>query len=254
MTVGIFTTLTDPGRRGDHYRESIACYEEFADRVVIVDGHSTWAKEFEWGVIGQHFQWGYDRCDTDWVIHMDLDFLFHENHFNKIREVLNKNPDEPAISFHKLQFILPDRYNIKSRLVLAVNKKKFGESIKFNGGGDKCQPTLFGEDLEIDKLVEAKIPFYNYEKLIKTEEQIADDVGRMDRAYFRSFGKYLYGKGDDTSALEGWFDMVINRYKKPSTSINLGEHPKYIRDTIKNLRPDQFGYNGIGRLERNSYA
>ncbi len=253
MNIGIFTTMTEPIRRGDHYRQSLDCYEALADKVVVIDGEGTWPQEFEWPIIGQHFQWGYERCDTDWVIHTDLDFLFHERDFARIRQVLEDNPEAPAISFYKWQFILPDRYNLKSRLVLAVNKKKYGNRIKFNGGGDLCQPTLDGEDINIDSIPEAGIPFYNYEKMCKTVVQIADDVGRMDRAYYGTFGKYMYGKGNDMSALDGWLQMVKGRFNKPQKHILLSDHPKFIQDTILNLAPDEFGFGGLGLLEENDY-
>lgn len=254
MTVGIFTTLTDPGRRGDNYQDALNCYEEFADKVVIVDGHETWPQEFKWIDISKHFQWGYEKCDTDWVIHMDLDFLFHQKDFGKIRQALKDYPHSPAVSFYKWQFILPDRYNLKSRLILAVNKKKFGDKIKFNGGGDGCQPTLDGRDLDINDMPQAGIPFYNYEKLTKTIAQVADDVGRMDRAYFRTHGSYMYGQGNDMSAFDGWMQMVKGRFSKPARSINLDEHPKFVQETIKNLTPEQFGYSGFGILEENNYV
>lgn len=253
-SIGIFTTLKDPGRRGDHYEESIKCYEDLADRLIIVDGHTSWPQEFNWPLIGEHFQIGYDRCDTDWVIHCDLDFLFHERDFGRIKDALRDYPSSPAVSFYKWQFILPDRYNLKSRLLLAVNKKAFGDRIKFNGGGDLCQPTLDGQDLDINEMPQAGVPFYNYEKMTKNVEQIADDVGRMDRAYFRHFGKYLYGTGDDTSALQGWFEMEVGRFNKPAREIKLEEHPKYIQETIKNLTPDQWGYGGFGLLPNNNYV
>lgn len=254
MTVGVFTTLTDPARRGDHYKESIECYEALSDRLVIVDGHSTWPQEFDWTLIGQHFQWGYENCDTDWVIHADLDFVFHERDFGRIKQALKDYPNSPAVSFYKWQFILPDRYNLKSRLVIAVNKAKFGDRIKFNGGGDLCQPTLDGKDLDLSEIPQAGVPFYNYEKLTKTVSQIADDVGRMDRAYYSHFGKYLYGKGNDMSALDGWFQMVKGRFNKPHKHIGIEEHPKFIQKAILNLTPEQFGYNGLGILEENDYV
>lgn len=254
MEIGIFTTLTDPGRRGDNYKDAIDCYEDLADQLVIVDGHDTWPQEFEWETISQHFQWGYDRLDTNWVIHCDLDYIFHQQDFGKIRQALKDYPNSPGVSFYKWQFILPDRYNLKSRLVIAVNKGAFGDRIKFNGGGDLCQPTLDGKLLDLAEMPQAGVPFYNYEKLTKTISQIADDVGRMDRAYHKRFGEYLYGKGNDLTALHGWVDMMVGRFNKPSKHIKLEEHPKYVQQTISKLKPNQWGYNGLGFLEDNDYV
>lgn len=241
--------VTRPEERGDTYKECLAMASDLCDTVTTVDGEHTWPIEFDWPVIGEHFQRGYEDTNTDWVIHLDVDMLFHERDFGRIRQALDDYPDAPAVSFYKWQFIQPGRYNLKSRLPLAVNKRKFGDRIKFNGGGDLCQPTLDGNDLDLNEIPQAGVPFYNYEHLLKTKEQSTDDVARMDRAYHRHFNKWLYSKdGTEQSAFDGWFRMVSGRYNKPHKELPLEQHPKYIQETIKNLTPEQFGYNGWGLL------
>ena len=265
----IFTTITDPERRGDHWHESIQNYCELADQVVVVDGsevphsfddpkikvvHQIWPKEFHWLDISRAFQRGYDEADGDWVIHMDLDWLFHERDFETIKQTLHYRRHEPALSFWKFQFILPDRYQLKSRLVLAVNKKEYGDRIKFDGGGeqDLCQPSLDGKYLSPGDVEEARIPFYNYEKMTKTKAQIAEDSGRMDRAYYKQFGRYqLSQDGTDEQAFNGYMHMVTGRFNKPQKEIDLDSHPQVIQDTIKNLTSDQLGYSLFGERKNN---
>lgn len=275
MKLSVFTTITDPIKRGeDNFRQIIESYSNFADEVIIVNGSKItlkdipayqlnidgemimheWPKEFKWPLIGQQFQRGYEACTGDWVIHADLDFIFHENDYEDIRKACEFHDDAPALSAWKWQFTLPDRYNLKSRLVIMVNKGKYGDRIKFNSGGDLCQPSLDGDYLTPDDVPEARIGFFNYEKPIKTKKQIMVDVGRMDRAYYRHFNKYLYSKdGSDLSAFEGWMEMALGRIKKPSQHIKLSEHPRVMRDTIKGLKHDQFGYSAFG-LETNDYV
>lgn len=274
MKLSIFTTATRPLERGDNFLDAMRCYKDLADEVVLVDGGPNpsiyrvdpksdeyyfytlsyeWPQDFSWDFIGQQFQRGYEACTGDWVLHCDLDFLFHEKDFGRIRQALKDYPDSPAISFYKWQFILPDRYNLKSRLLLAVNKKKFGDRITFSGSGDLCQPQLDGKDLDINEMPQAGVPFYNYEKLTKTKEQITDDVERMDNAYLKYFGTTLYTT-DELTAYEGWLRMACGRFSKPQERIPLTAHPKYIQETIKNLTPEQFGYNAFGNLEENTYV
>lgn len=263
LKLSIFTTVSDPVNRGEHFEQSVNCYKDLADEVVIVNGglpllgyktvQYKWEQSFSWDFIGQQFQRGYEACTGDWVIHADLDFIFHERDFGRIRQALKDYPNSPAISFYKWQFVLPDRYNLKSRLLIAVNKKVYGDRIKFSGGGDLCQPTLDGRDIDINDMPQAGVPFYNYEKLTKTEAQIIDDVERMDDAYLKYFQQTLYST-DERTAYEGWLEMACGRFNKPQEQIKLSDHPKYIQETIKNLRPDQWGYNGLGHLERNNYA
>lgn len=255
LTIGCFITVTRPDERGDMFNQCLEMAADIFDEITIIDGAETWPQEFNWPIIGQHFQKGYDQCKSDWVVHLDTDFFFHQKDKGKIRQALRDFPGSPGVSFYKHQFILPDRFNLKSRLVLAVNKKEFGNRITFSGGADLCQPQLDGRDLSLDTMPQAGVAFYNYEKMLKTKEQIMDDQGRMERAYYRHFGYYQLAKDDtDQSAYEGWLQMQRGRFNKPQEKIPLSSHPQYVQETIKNLRPDQWGYNGFGLMEGKVYA
>lgn len=274
MKLSIFTTQTNSGLRGDNVADALECYTELADETIIVDGSFPesqngqltqdgdkehpeflmhhWPKEFKWPFIGEQFQRGYEACTGDWVIHADLDHIYHEDDYDQIREVLSNHNDQPAVSFLKRQFILPDRFNLKSRLIVAVNKGKFGDRIRFDSGGDLCQPSLDGKYIEPGTVPDIKIPIWNYEKILKTKEQIMDDVGRMERAYRRHFGKTQYGSdGKDEDAYNHWLKAQKGKLDKPQEAVRLEDHPKVMQETIRNLRPDQWGYNGFGLKEKN---
>lgn len=251
MKLSIFTTASRGASAGDTLDQAMNCYYALADEVVV--NTNEWPNDFSWDFIGHKFQEAYEQTTGDWVIHADLDFIFHEHDFGKIRQALKDYPNAPAVSFYKWQFILPDRYNLKSRLAIAVNRGKFGDRIRFNGGGDLCQPTLDGVDIDLNEIPQAGVPFYNYEKLTKNKKQIMDDVERMDNAYLKYFGQTLYSN-DELTAYEGWLRMACGRFNKPQAHIKLEQHPKYIQETIRNLTPDQWGYDGFGNLERNDYA
>lgn len=248
MKISLFTTATRPHERGDLWGAPLSSYS-FADEVTVIRGEATWPKEFSWELIGEHFQRGYEASTGDWVIHADLDFIFHEQDYAAIRQAFEDHPAAPALSFWKYQFILPDRYNLKSRLVIAVNKGKYGDRIRFDSGGDLCQPSLDGVELLPEKVPEARVPFYNYEKILKTEAQIKDDVGRMARAWHRHFGKYKLGGPDDESAYHEWREMTMGRLSNKSQQhIPIEHHPKVMQETIMSLRPDQWGYSALGYL------
>lgn len=268
--ITIVTTQTNPLARGDLFLEPYKCFKDFANEVVTVNGwrgldihrvdspqvwvFREWPDEFNWPLIGDQFQRGYEVASGDWVIRMDLDMLFHEQDYLKIREAIRINEHAPALSFWKYQFIRPDRYNLKSRLVIAVNKGRYGHRIKFNGGGDLCQPTLDGKLIKPLEVPEARVPIYNYECLIKTKEQILKDKGRMARAWQRHFNEYKLGGPDDWSAYKKWLEMLVGRASKPQEVISIEAHPKVMQQTLKDLKPKHFGYNGFGAFERTQYV
>lgn len=267
LSLSVFTTITNPGKRGDPYKQALACYKDLADEVVVVNGGNQvtehygtkyvnykWPEEFDWTFIGKQFQRGYKACTGDWVLHMDTDFLFHENDLSLIREALEQHNYSPAVSLLKRQFILPDRFNLKSRLVVAVNKGRFGDRIKFDSGGDLCQPSLDGHYIEPASVPDVKIPIWNYECILKTQGQLLEDKGRFARAWQRQFGGYKLGGPDNESAYDEWYKMVSGRFNKPQELVPFDNHPKYIKDTIRGLKRYNFGWNGFGLVKGGVYA
>lgn len=239
--------MTDPEKRMDPWREALNCYEDFADEVVIVG--QNWPEEFKFSYIGEVFQNGFDKSSGDWVIHMDVDNFFHEKDLKILRLILEKHNDLPTISFPKYQIFTPKRYHIKANMCIALNKKVF-PSIKMNGGGDLCQPTLDNKLLNPNELPLVKIPIWNYDSVFKTKEIIARDRARFARAWYREFDNWGDRGGEtEEMALNAWLDMVENRFKNHVLKLKIEDHPKYIKEKLNNLDQTQFGYNLFGIKE-----
>jgi len=257
--------LTNPIWRQDPYLECIGQMLDFYDEVVIVDGghedgyldtipkdrkikivERKWPKEFSWEFIGQQFQLGYDSCDSQWCIRQDCDYFIHQNDFKRLRKQL-EDPNlqnYPVAKFYKYQFLLIDRYIIKTRIALAFNKKRY-PNIRLDAGGDLCQPSLNDREIDEDIMPNLGIPIYNYDFCFKTRETIDKDFSRFMKAWQRRFG----------SSIPGFENMMKDRLKLrgKQTIIKLEEHPKYIQDKIKKMTPDQFGYSCFGWAEKASY-
>ncbi|MBG02379.1 MAG: hypothetical protein CL470_08935 [Acidimicrobiaceae bacterium] len=245
-SLSIFTTMTNPEERNDPWKEALSCYEDFADEVVVTG--KDWPKEFEWDTIGKTFQEGYDLSTKDWVIRMDLDYFFHNKDIDKLHNKLIKYKDCPALSFPQYQIFTPDRYQIKTRICLAFNKKKFPQ-IKLNGGGDLTLATLNGELIDPTKVPNIGLPIYQYESSFRTKEMIAEDRARFARAWFRYFGEYG-DRGGETpeEAYNAWFKMIEERYAKHTFKIKEEQHPKYIVNRLKGIKKNQFAYNAFGLM------
>ena len=139
MKISIATTYTNPDERQDPWKEAMACYEDFADEVIVTG--EDWPYDFSWDYIGKTFNEGFKKSTGDWVLRMDIDYFIHENDMKKIKQILKKYNDYPAICFPQYQFFLPNRFQLKTRLCIALNKKKY-PNIELNGGGDMCLATL----------------------------------------------------------------------------------------------------------------
>jgi glycosyltransferase involved in cell wall biosynthesis len=271
MKISLFTTVTDPMERLDTFAEVLPSYRKLADQFVVVDGSKSpnklekdfkkiwdkkinyeWPDEFSFEFIGQQFQRGYDACDGDWVIRLDCDFVFRDEDMQKVKQAINLARDYPAITFTKRQFLLCDRYSIKSNLVLAFNKKKYGNRIKLDSGGDLCQASLDGKLID-EESYNSKIPFNNYDFLKKTKEVVSKEFGRMSRAWQRRFGEYKLGGPDDESAFEEFLVMQLNRIRKPHEIVPMNFHPEAFQKVMKRMTSQNFGYSMWGFYKKALY-
>ena len=88
MNLSIFTSMTNPEERMDPWKEAMSCYGDLADEVIITG--EDWPENFKWDHIGKVFHEGFEKSTGDWGIRMDIDYLFHENDFEYIRDFLKK--------------------------------------------------------------------------------------------------------------------------------------------------------------------
>ena len=251
MKISTFTTATNPELRNDPYLEAIKCYESFSDEVITVG--SNWPVEFTFSDIGKFFQEGFDKSTGDWVFRMDVDYFFHEDSIGILKNSLKKFSNYPAVAFPQYQFFTPDRYQIKTRLCVALNKKRF-PNILLNGGGDLCLPTLNGVVLDHLTVPSVNIPIFQYDSIFRTKEIIANDRARFARAWFREFNNFGDRGGSEPEiAYEKWFETIKNKYPFHTHKINIDKHPIFIKDKLKNLQIEQFGFSAFGLQDNIQY-
>ncbi len=244
MKLSVCTTMTDPESRRDPWKEALECYEDLADEIVITGDN--WKYDFSWEQIGKFFQEGFDKATGDWVLRMDLDYFFHENDISKIRKFLNSNSKEPVVAFPQYQIFSPDRYQVKTKLCIALNKKMFPQ-IKLNGGGDLCQPTLNGNQLVHKNAANLNTPIFQYDSIFRTKEIISEDRARFAKAWNTYFGNYgTRGGPEPNQAFDAWFEMIKERYLYHVLKIDIDSHPKYIKERLNNINEDEFGYDLFG--------
>jgi len=243
MKISFNTSYTNPESRNDPWKEAMNCYHYFSDEVIVTG--ENWPEEFKFSLIGEIFQEGFEKSEGDWVIHMDIDNFIHEEDRDKLFRDLKKFNDFPAISFQKFQFFNPNKFSLKSRMLIALNKSKF-PNLKLNGGGDLCQPTLNGKSLEIEKLPKSYIPIWNYDSIFKTKNIISQDRARFARAWYREFGNYGdRGGPTETEAFNAWSKMISNRLSFHVHNMNINQHPKFIKESLKEINDSYFGFNNF---------
>tara|TARA_B110000008_G_C16820333_1_gene504413 strand:+ start:100 stop:933 length:834 start_codon:yes stop_codon:yes gene_type:complete len=244
MKITVATTYTNPEERRDPWKEALSCYEDFADEIVVTG--SDWPHDFSWELIGETFNKGFKEASGDWVMRMDIDYFIHEKQINNLKKSLIKYSDYPAICFPQYQFFIPSRFHLKTRLCIALNKKSF-PNIKLNGGGDMCLATLNSTLIQPKDIPNVNIPIYQYDSMFRTKKLIALDRSRFASAWFKYFGEYGDRGGSSPDiAYEYWYKNIMKKFSFHTNKINIDNHPKYIKEKLKNLNQDQFGYDGFG--------
>ncbi len=288
MKISIITTITDPKSRQDKFEEAFRCYSDFADEVIIVnggkpiytDGHGPfeklkfvnleWPEEWSWVELPRHLNAGLEKCTGDWVIKLDIDQFIHENDFGLIRRFLESCPsDGDVVTFQKMTPLYGGKYYQKGPTPIAFRRKLhivIGKDM--STATDLCFPisqtgvevitqvnTETGEaeslyDLPIGdtlKRVRGREHFWNYDYFFKTQEFTKKEFWRFSRAYHRHFNDWRFGSTEEAS-FEKFMNGMKAKYKRAPYEYKFSDHPKYIREAVENLTPEQFGYNAWGLL------
>jgi hypothetical protein len=301
--ISIFVPITKPRERQDPWLESISNFTEFADEVVIVCGdksdleldfpnkekikliYNEWRHD-DYMMYGEQYQKGFEATTSDWAIKADIDYLFHEDDWEDIRNFLEETKED-VLFMPKKQLILVDRYRVKAMMPIVFRGNLRGR-VTFDSGGDYTWPRLDGElvkdkDKAICKKeyvivsdnvtrgqVEERLPdlvrdgdttycfnrrisVWNFDFSFKSEEVIKREFLKQSKA------RKLKGESDWGQTEEEAFNYLINmqlgRINKGGWSkISVESLPKHIQNKVKNITPNQLGYNLFGRFDINKQS
>lgn len=275
MKLSILTMITDPDERQDKWREAIECYSDLVDEVVVVNGGAPisigmlmkfpkikmvdlyWPYEWNWVELPKHLNAGRAKCTGDWIIKLDIDQFFHENDLGLVRRALKTCPEECDVAtFQKMSTTYGGKHFQKGGQPIAFRNKediRIGKDAKnktdlcFAVRVGKYPPEIIngytlpvGEEL---KSFKTGISYWNYDYFFKTKEFTKKEFWRFSRAYHRFYGDWAFGDTEEDS-FNIFLGMQKGRHDRAPYNTKLEEHPKYIRECVKKLKPEMFGLDG----------
>lgn len=228
-----------------------------------------WPYEWNWAEYPRHLNAGLKECTGDWVLRLDIDQFIHENDFEELRKHLEKADKLGAkiATLQKMSFTYGNKYYQKGGAQIAFKNELgicFGK--KMGQMTDLCFPIKqTGVELVKDETIDYELPvggedvnrlqdlpeyrtpisYWNYDHYFKTMEFMKKDFFRMSRAWQRYFKEWKFGSNEDES-FEIFLEMMRMRYAKSPHTAKDSTHPKYIREAIKNIQVEQFGFDGWG--------
>jgi len=232
---------------------------------IISDDNTKMGKEWTFSQIARNFNRAFQECQGDIVINLDADYLLHEGDLDLFKNdcQIAYEKDNITISDFRFNFILADRYFLKRDKVMAVNKSlcrklnldvRYGMDVKTFGWG--VDPIVYEKteyDINMGKLLGyfgqkrlSNARFFNYSYLFRDEE-VAKEYWYYYRLAecslpFANLRRYE----DKESAWTLFLKQCQSGIQKPATTIPLEDHPKIIQDRIRNIKPNQQGYNCYG--------
>lgn len=276
MKISVIVITANPIHKQYAYYEALQSYAELADEVIVFDGgfetfsvpprktivmHEPDPEVWGWEEHALRLNKALDAATGDWIIKVDIDWIFHENSFVEIRKRLEGLTDKPVASFQKMNFYPNMKYKQKGEVPIAINKI-FKDRVRFgkdqsvytdltypiwNLQGVDRKGVPIGDLVDVDYWGRTGVEFWNFDYTFKTIKRAKELFLRGSQAHENYFGKSQWGKNEDEA-----FDVFIKNMKhqqKVGFDIKkIGMLPKYIRERITNLKPEEFGYNGWSLL------
>jgi hypothetical protein len=279
MKLSIITTITNPDKYQYAWREALKNFCALADEVVVVNGGQDnqpyfeigpayekikeimmpWPEQWYWCELPLHLNAGLEAASGDWVLKMDIDYLIRECDFADLRARLEAWQDGPlVVSFIKTIILNRFRCYDKAAVPFCLNKKLAGDSIKFGINvaekTDWCYPVMvkgknfdgvpMGISIPDNIMRGVGVRIYDYDYFFRTKEVARSEFWRFAQAYATAFDK-SWGETEEQS-WEIWQGQYRGRLSKFLMPLALEGHPEAIRERIKNMRPDEFGFDNWG--------
>lgn len=283
IKVGVVTTITRPDYWQYAWEEALDNFLAFADEVMVVkgdDAHDSklideyrkkltkeqsdklkecylhWPDEWHWNEIEKHLNYGFDRLsdDIDWGFRMDIDYMIHEDKFDKIRLHLHKCRDFPVTCGVKLTMLNKERGYKKCRIPMMVNMKAW-HKVKFGRAKDedkgRCIPVYRSDECRVNVVGDTGISIYNYDNFFKTKEKTKEHFFRFSKAYHKERGRWTWGKTPQ-EAFDVFHHQMAERLRLQP--LKPREHPKHIIDRINKMPPEEMGYDNWGIYKPNGHT
>jgi len=256
---------------------------------IVADKDTKWDRDWIYSRMGHNSNRGLDECRGDIIIKFDIDFVAHEYCASDMNLTRNFKKDcvklfeqeRKTFYFVRKNFILADRYFIKCKKTLGFNRHQCDV--------EKMGKIRYGIDIErwgwgfepiVPKFKENGIWFgtmlrngrnsfcptssiFNYDFVFKTKEMAQDVRHRHIMAVMKQKSLRYKLIRQPIPAItperlanvpEYGITMLkrqsISNYKdKKQVPLPISSHPEVIKDKIRNLTPEQQGYNCWGWFE-----
>lgn len=275
MKTSIILLTANPTEKQYAWKESIASYCDLADEVLISNGGEEDLKPYipskvkifsnpdpkvwNWAEHAKRLNTLLDEASGDWILKVDIDWVFHENEMVKIRKQLLSVKHSIA-TFQKMTVYPMCKYIQKGEVPIAIkgsekHKIRFGRDhnrytdltypIWWNNGSDN-QGVPLGRFMDRNEWGRTGCEFWNFDYTFKTKEIAGKMFLRMSQSHREYFGKSKWGSTEEESL--SIFIRGMKHKVQSASNLDIVRLPKYIKNRIENIKEEEFGHSGWGML------
>ena len=293
IKISAFCLTTNNVKYQFPFIESIKSFLEVVDEMIIVDGGSTdgtveaiqaigddrikiiqdddtkWEDDWTYWRMGHNFNRGLQECTGEWVLKFDTDYVLNERGTARFRgECLDgRKKNKLAIAFTRLNYITANKYYIKSKKTLAINKAlcekthidlRYGLDLKSWGFGyEFIDLKEYKHNINFGKIIRNDGNFYtssllvhNYDNVFATKEVVKE---MRSRHWLAEEKQRAIICGEEFDGVDNsWNDykkLCKTNLRKIQYDIKITGQPSIIQDKINDLMPEQQGYDCWGLIK-----
>mgnify|MGYP007071621798 CR=1 FL=1 len=253
---------------------------------IVCDQDTKWEEDWFYSRMSHNFNRGWEECTGDVVFKFDVDWVFHEERIGGAGNKYNFRTDceqmehrgKCMLKMNRLNHILIDRHYIKKEtpfLVFRNNCKQRGFNIKWGldmerwGWGNipiigKYQENgiWFGYMLDRSDMDYSCAIIHVYDFSFADQETIRELRYRNYSAIVKQAGmkwrqtaiskpsiSFENLNGDRGYVFDHWRASIEGMFARPQTQISLEKHPAIMKEKIKVMTTDMYGYGAFGWLK-----
>ncbi len=265
MKISAFTIMSEPEKLRYPYLEAVKSFLPLCDeikivfnalkednealeklknldpKVEVIQGLFDYTK-FGWASQGIMRTNGYYACIGDLVLMFDADGILHERDVEFARGELTKffEGDQNRV----FGFWMKKRFNQRERWVRQAkhsgfyNKKLLGNSFNFYGSNKLAVPNWGLLPKDKDRGQQLDVYLYGYERCWDDKELF--DMKLKDR---RIMQLSVSSMPSEEKYIKEFMQERWDKVDKEGTFMQISEQPAIIQDKLREITPEQFGYN-----------
>lgn len=290
MFISFFCIATEPFKNRYPIMQSLKSILPLADEIIVVLGReeessenemralsdkikifktNLWPEDWTYDVMTYHFDYALKKCQGDFCVKFDIDYIFKFNDIDDLREIFLNYGNHHRIYLPKINYLDIGHWMIYKKGVYCINRKlieeDYGEDSYWIGNSNYVNELMVDGEIK-DVVVDGEVKVFNYDCSFMDKETFYEKHFRWYHAYLKKWGNldHFNLSKEELFDKEKMVSYVINRVKDRIKNAAANKNiyfdsfkynPPVIRKKLREMTPEMYGsrYFGLMGLEEILY-